>query len=55
MDNTKECDRGLIIHGSFWLLPKIHKRILNIASLVTSFQKKGVKLEWTFKCEESFQ
>jgi hypothetical protein len=27
----------------------------NISSPVTSLQKKGVKFEWTSKCEESFQ
>jgi hypothetical protein len=27
----------------------------NIASPITSLQKKGVKFEWNSKCEESFQ
>jgi hypothetical protein len=31
------------------------KGFLNIASPITSLQKKGVKFEWTPKYEESFQ
>jgi hypothetical protein len=30
------------------------KGFSNIASPITYFQKKGVKFEWTPKCEESF-
>ena len=26
-----------------------------VAHAITSFQRKGIKLEWTSKCEESFQ
>jgi hypothetical protein len=31
------------------------KGFSNIASPITSLQKKGVKFEWNSKCEESFQ
>jgi hypothetical protein len=31
------------------------KGFSKIASPITSLQKKGVKFEWTSKCEESFQ
>jgi hypothetical protein len=31
------------------------KGFLNIAIPITSLQNKGVKFEWTPKCEESFQ
>ena len=31
------------------------KGFSNIASSITCLQKKGVKFEWTSKCEESFQ
>jgi hypothetical protein len=30
------------------------KGFSNIASPITSFQKKGVKFEWTSKCEREF-
>ena len=26
-----------------------------VAHAITSFQKKGIKFEWTSRCEESFQ
>jgi hypothetical protein len=55
MANAKECERGHIIHGYFSLLPKIHKKKINIASLISSLQKKGMEFEWTSKCEEIFQ
>jgi hypothetical protein len=55
MDSAKKCHIGQIIYGSCRLLPKIHKRVSNIASPITSLQKKGVKFEWTPKREESFQ
>jgi hypothetical protein len=54
MDNAKEYDRGQIIHGSFWLLPKIHKRVLKDCKS-DHLQKKGVKFAWTSMCEEIFQ
>jgi hypothetical protein len=55
MASAKECDRGRIIHWSFWLLSKIHKRFSKIVSPITSLQKKGVNFNWNSKCEESFQ
>jgi hypothetical protein len=44
---------------SFMRLVSYYQRFIkgfsNITSPITSLQKKGVKLEWTFKCEEIFQ
>jgi hypothetical protein len=44
---------------SFMGLASYYQRFIkgfsNIASPITSLQKKGVKIEWTPKCEESFQ
>jgi hypothetical protein len=44
---------------SFMVLFGYYQRFIKgfskIASPITSFQKKGVKFEWTSKCEESFQ
>jgi hypothetical protein len=34
---------------------RFKKGFSNIASLITSLQKKGVKFEWTSRCEESSQ
>jgi hypothetical protein len=43
---------------SFMGLSSYYRRFIKgfskIASPITSFQKKGVKFEWTSKCEESF-
>jgi hypothetical protein len=43
---------------SFMGLVRYYRRYIkgfsNIASPITSLQKKGVKFEWTPKCEESF-
>jgi hypothetical protein len=43
------------IYGSFRLLRRFIKVFSKIASSIASFQKKGVKSEWTSKCEETFQ
>jgi hypothetical protein len=44
---------------SFMGLSGYYRRFIKgfskIASPITSLQKKGVKFEWTSKCEESFQ
>jgi hypothetical protein len=44
---------------SFMGLSGYYRRFIKgfskIASPITSLQKKGVKFEWTTKCEESFQ
>jgi hypothetical protein len=44
---------------SFMGLVNYYRRFIkgfsNIASPITSFQNKGLKFEWTSKCEESFQ
>jgi hypothetical protein len=44
---------------SFMGLVRYYRRFIkgfsNIASPITSLQKKGVEFEWTSKCEESFQ
>jgi hypothetical protein len=55
MSNAKECDRGHIIHGSVDYYKSFLKGFSNIASPITSLQKKRVKFEWISKCEESFQ
>jgi hypothetical protein len=43
---------------SFMGLVGYYKRFIvgfsKIAHLITSLQKKGIKFEWTTKCEESF-
>jgi hypothetical protein len=45
--------------GSFMGLVDYYRRFIKgfskIANPITSLQKKGVKFEWTSKCEESFQ
>jgi hypothetical protein len=41
MASAKECERGQIIHGSFQLLPKIHKRILKDFKSNHFFAKEG--------------
>jgi hypothetical protein len=33
---------------------RLIKGFSNIASLITSFQKKGVKFEWNHKCKRAF-
>jgi hypothetical protein len=55
MANTKKCDIGQIIYGSFSYYQRFIKGFSNIASPITYLQKKGVKFEWTPKCEERFQ
>ena len=43
----------------FMGLAGYHRRFIQglskVAHLVTSLQKKGIKFEWTVRCEESFQ
>ena len=34
---------------------KFIEEFLKIAHPITSLQKKGIKFDWTFKCETSFQ
>jgi hypothetical protein len=55
MVRSKKCDRGHIIHGSFQLLPNFIKGFSNIASPITSLQKKGGKFEWSPRRQEIFQ
>ena len=44
---------------SFMGLAGYHKRFIEgiskVAHAITSLQKKGIKFEWTLRCEESFQ
>ena len=44
---------------SFMGLARYYKRFIEgfskVAHLVTSLQRRGIKFEWTSKCEESFQ
>jgi hypothetical protein len=42
--NTKNCDRGQVIHGSFWILLKIHKRILKDCKSNNFFAKEGSEI-----------
>jgi hypothetical protein len=42
--SAKKCHRGQIIHGSFWLLPKIHKRILKDCKPNHFFAKEGSEI-----------
>jgi hypothetical protein len=55
MANTKECNEV----RSFMGLAGYYRRFIGgfskIAHPITSLQKKGIKFEWTSKCEESFQ
>jgi hypothetical protein len=41
MANAKESEIGQIIHGSFQLLPKIHKRVLKDCKSNHFFAKEG--------------
>ena len=41
--------------GLFGYYRRFMKGFSKIASPITSLKKKGVKFEWTSKCEESFQ
>jgi hypothetical protein len=45
MVSAKKCDKGQIINESCWILQIFIKGFSNIASLITSLQKKGVKFE----------
>jgi hypothetical protein len=51
--------RNFTVVGSFTILVGYYQRFIKgfskIASPITSLQKKGVKFEWTPKCEENFQ
>jgi hypothetical protein len=51
--------RNVIEVKYLWVLSGYYKRFIKgfskIASPINSLQKKGVKFEWTPKCEESFQ
>jgi hypothetical protein len=51
--------RNVIEVRSFMGLSSYYRRFIkgfsNIASPITSLKKKGVKFEWTSKCEERFQ
>ena len=44
---------------SFMGLARYYRRFIEgfskVAHAITSLQKKGMKFEWTLKCEESFQ
>ena len=44
---------------SFMGLAGYYRRFIEgfskVAHAITSFQRKGIKFEWTLKCEESFQ
>jgi hypothetical protein len=55
VDITKECDRSRILHGSSWILQKIHCRVLRIAHPITFLQRKGVKFQWKIECEKIFE
>ena len=43
----------------FMGLPGYYRRFIEgfskVAHAITSLQRKGIKFEWTSKCEESFQ
>jgi hypothetical protein len=51
----KNVTEVISIMGLFGYYPRFIKKNSKIASPITSLQKKGVKFEWTSKCEESFQ
>jgi hypothetical protein len=53
--SAKKCDGGHVIYWSFRLLTKIHKGVFKDCKPNHFIAKKGVKLEWTPKCEENFQ
>ena len=44
---------------SFMELSRYYRRFIKVfskvAHVITSLQKKGMKFEWTSRCEESFQ
>jgi hypothetical protein len=44
MANNKKCHRGQIIHGSFQLLPKIHKSVLKDCKPNHLFSKEGSEI-----------
>ena len=51
--------RNVIDVRSFMGLAGYYRRFIKgfskVAHAITSLQKKGIKFEWTSKCEESFQ
>ena len=51
--------RNVIDVISFMGLPRYYRRFIEVfskvAHAITSLQKKGIKFEWTSRCEESFQ
>ena len=50
--------RNVMDVRSFMGLAGYYRRFIegfsNVAHAITSLQKKGMKFEWTLKCEESF-
>jgi hypothetical protein len=44
MANAHECDITQIIHGSYWLLPKVHKRFFKDCNPNHFFVKEGTEI-----------
>ena len=52
---SKEYDRGKIIYGLADYYMRFIEGLSKVAHSITSLQRKGIKFEWTSKCEENFQ
>jgi len=52
---SKKCDRCKIFYGTCRYYRIFIEEFSKVSHAITSLQKKGIKFEWTSKCEESFQ
>ena len=55
METTSKCNRGKKFLGPSRLLWKICERLSVIASPLIKLLRKGIKFEWTDKCQNSFE
>ena len=45
----------MIIHGNYWLLLKIHRRVFKNCKSYNLLTQKGKKFDWNQKCEDNFK